>query len=161
MESNQILAGIAILCFGILVGIAFSNLNQGISGFAVLDSKNLQSLGSPQDYFNESSLLLYKDKLTIKVKNASIANYNNTESMVPFITNYSNGIIIVPQSEKDIAVGDIVSFSRNNLTFVHRIVNLGEDENGTYFITQGDNSNSKDNLIRFSDIKYKLVGILY
>ncbi|HVY01315.1 MAG TPA: S24/S26 family peptidase [Candidatus Nanoarchaeia archaeon] len=161
MESNQFLAAIAILSLGILIGVVFSSLNQGISGFAVLDSKNLESLSSPQDYFNESSFLLYKDKLTIKVKNASITNYNDTNSMVPFITNYSNGIIVVPQSEKDISVGDIVSFSKGNLIVVHRIVDIEEDENGTYYITQGDNSNSKDTTMRFSDIKYKLVGILY
>lgn len=161
MESKQLLAGIAILALGILIGTTFSSLNQNISGFVVSDSKNLQSISSPGDYLNESSLLLYKDKLTIKVKNASIASYANTGSMLPFITNYSNGLLVVPESEKDIAVGDIVSFSKNNITLVHRVVSLGEDENGTYFVTQGDNANSKDEIIRFRDIEHKLVGILY
>jgi hypothetical protein len=116
---------------------------------------------SPSDWINEGDIVVSENYVVIKVANASISSYAPTGSMRPLLDYTSNGIRIIPKSAEDIRVGDIVSFNREGMTIVHRIVDIGSDEEGKYFITQGDNSFSEDEQIRFSDIKYVTIGILW
>lgn len=157
----QWLIVLSVFLLGVIAGALFSTLSQNLSGLVVLDSKGLESVSAPSDYLNESSVIRFDDKLVIKVKNSTLSSYASSGSMLPFITNTSNGIVIVPSSASEIHVGDIVSFTRNNATIVHRIVRISSDEKGIYFVTKGDNVKSEDEMIRFDDIRYKLVGILY
>lgn len=71
-----------------------------------------------------------------------------------------NGLRVVPSSEEEIQVGDIVSFDYAGGIVVHRVVERGTDSDGLYFITKGDNSD-KFEKIRFEDIEYKTVGLIY
>jgi hypothetical protein len=161
MEGMQTTIIIAAFIMGVVAGVLFSTLDESILGLVVLDSSGLESISSPSDYLNESSFLLYNDRLTIKVNNASIASYGDTGSMLPFLTNTSNGIIIRPASESEIHVGDIISFRKDDQVIAHRVVQISSDEDGTLFTTKGDNVNSVDESVRFNEIDYKLVGILY
>jgi len=64
----------------------------------------------------------------------------------------------------EIIVGDIISYNVDgyDFAFVHRVIEIGNDELGIYFITKGDNYYQKDpNKIRFSQIEGVVVGILY
>jgi len=99
------------------------------------------------------------NSITINVPNASISSYAPTGSMKPVFDSGANGIRIVPNSPEQIKVGDIVTFGKDNI--VHRIVEEGKDEGGYWFITKGDNNQVSDGKIRFEDIKYVTIGVLY
>ena len=72
-----------------------------------------------------------------------------------------NGIVVSPESEEDINVGDIISFWKGKEIVVHRVVEKGVDSLGTYFITKGDRNDFNDSKIRFEEIEGLLVGVIY
>lgn len=115
----------------------------------------------PSDFISEDNILIYPDKIVINVPGATISRYEATGSMRPVLDKGANGIRIKPPSEDSINVGDIVSFQDNNYLVVHRVIEKGIDENGIYFITKGDNNNFTDGKIRFKDIRYITVGLIY
>jgi len=115
----------------------------------------------PSDYFDRSDISVQGDYVIIRVKDASISNYADSGSMRPVIDSSANGIRVQPMSENDVNVGDIISFSEDGHLIVHRVVEKGVDSQGTYFITAGDNNEYSDSKIRFDQVRYKTVGILY
>ena len=99
--------------------------------------------------------------IVINIDGASLSRYAPTGSMKPVLDEGSNGIRIKPASESDIHIGDIITFEQDNMLIVHRVVDIGSDNNGTYFITQGDNTNISDGKIRFNQIKYITIGVIW
>jgi signal peptidase I len=83
--------------------------------------------------------------------------------MDPLLDETSNAIQIAPTSPEDILVGDIISYdSRRGDIIIHRVVNIGEDEEGIFYITKGDNvSRPDDEKVRFWQIRFITVGIIY
>jgi len=126
-----------------------------INGFA---SNNPES---PSDWIKREQITLYEDKIVIKLKNAGLSDYAPTGSMRPILDENATGIKIKPESEEQINIGDIVTFQSGEDLIVHRIIKKGKDENGTYFITKGDNNDFSDEKIRFSDIRYVTIGIIW
>ncbi|MCR4284753.1 MAG: S26 family signal peptidase [archaeon] len=116
---------------------------------------------SPSDWIKEDDITLFDEMIILRVKGATISNYASTGSMRPTIDEGANGIRIIPEKVEDINVGDIVSFELDKKMVVHRIVARGEDDDGTYFVTQGDNATFSDGKIRFDDIKYVTIGVLW
>lgn len=116
---------------------------------------------SPSDYVSKENIKIYKDKVVIYLENPSLSNYADSNSMVPVLDFGANGIKIVPKHENEIKVGDIISFNFGDKIIVHRVIKIGEDEAGTYFITKGDNNKYADEKIRFSDIVSKTIAIVY
>ena len=124
------------------------------------------TLGFLGDYFNmyfelQKTELSLSDKIIIKVNNASLSNYADTGSMNPVFDIGANGIRIKPESEEQINVGDIVSFDYDNKLIVHRVIEKSFDDKGVYFITKGDNADFPDGKIRFEQIKYITVGVIW
>ncbi|VVB78466.1 Uncharacterised protein [uncultured archaeon] len=116
---------------------------------------------APSDFIHENQVEVYPDKIIINVDGASISRYAPTGSMKPTLDENSNGIRIIPKSEKDIHLGDIITFEQDNSLIIHRVIEIGNDQNGTYFITKGDNNSINDGKIRFKNIRYLTVGILW
>jgi len=81
--------------------------------------------------------------------------------MKPLLDKGANGIRITPKNENEINVGDIVSYKFKDILVVHRVVEKGTDDKGIYFITQGDNNILSDGKIRFDDIEYVTIGIIW
>ena len=104
---------------------------------------------------------IYPDKIVINIENASIGRYAPTGSMLPTLNEKTIGIKVVPMSEDDIHKGDIVSFRKDGLLVIHRVAEKGTDKNGTYFITKGDNNLFNDGKVRFDDIEYKTIMLIY
>lgn len=119
------------------------------------------SLKAPQDFINEKDIQIYEDKIIINIKDASIGRYASTGSMIPILDSNSNGIRIKPTSEEDIQIGDIITFEKSKNLIIHRVVDKGIDEKGVYFVTKGDNNSVVDGKIRFEDIKYITIGVLW
>ncbi len=116
---------------------------------------------APFDFIKENQIQIFEDKIVINVENASISSYAPTGSMLPVLDEGSNGIRIIPKSELDVHTGDIITFNQDNMLIVHRVIEIGTDSEGTYFITKGDNSPINDGKIRFKDIKYITIGIIW
>ena len=116
---------------------------------------------SPQNWIDENGIVVFDDKVVIYLKNPSLSRYAWSGSMRPVLDGDANGIRIVPESADQISVGDIITFEKGNALIVHRVVEKGIDEQGTYFITKGDNNDFNDGKIRFNDIKYVTVAIVY
>ena len=85
----------------------------------------------------------------------------NGNSMLPTISN--NGFILMMDIEdlSNITKGDIVVFTKDGMTISHRVIDIGWDWNGRYFITKGDNCEKDDGKIRDGQIKGVVVGIFY
>jgi signal peptidase I len=64
------------------------------------------------------------------------------------------------ESSNQIAVGDIIVFSYDGISVVHRVVLTGIDANGWYAITRGDNNAAVDGKVRFAQIEGVVVGIV-
>ncbi|MBN2346062.1 MAG: hypothetical protein JXO51_06695, partial [Candidatus Aminicenantes bacterium] len=59
-------------------------------------------------------------------------------------------------------VGDIISFQKGDLRFVHRIVRIGSDEEGWFAVTRGDHADRADpERVRPEHIIGVVVAIVY
>jgi len=133
-----------------------------ISGFENPFSYILQdNMSAPYDFIDEKQIEIFEDKIIINLEGASLSRYAPTGSMLPLLDAGSNGIRIVPESEEEIHRGDIITFQEGRNLIVHRVIEIGTDEEGTYFITKGDNNDISDGKIRFRDVRYITVGIIW
>src|SRR3989344_2232921 len=132
------------------------------SGIETPLGKNIVSANiAPQDWINEKDIILLDDMIILKVKDATISRYAPTGSMKPVFDKDSNGIRVVPNDKEKIQVGDIISFRKGSDLIVHRVIEKGTDEQGTYFITQGDNNVISDGKVRPSDIEFVTIAVLW
>jgi len=146
-----------------LFAVALSNtpmegieMPKSITGLSSADSN------APGDWINTKQIRITENSVIIMVKNASISKYADTGSMKPTLDSDSNGIRVVPSSPEQIKVGDIVTFSLNGENIVHRVIEKGEDDLGYWFLTKGDNNPSSDGMkIRFEDVRYVTIGVLW
>jgi signal peptidase I len=81
--------------------------------------------------------------------------------MLPTLGDNANGVKVVPKNADEIKIGDIISFQSGELTIVHRVVSKGEDNNGIFFVTRGDNNPETDGKVYFKDIKYVTIALVY
>jgi signal peptidase I len=153
MKINFILG---LLVMILLIGIFFNYGGSFITGL-VTDGNFLSS----SNFIDTEDIIVYDDRIVIKVSNVSISNYDDSGSMLPIINKDANGIKVKPSSPDQIGVGDIITYRSNHERIVHRVVEKGIDEKGIYFITKGDNNPVNDNKVRFSQIEEITIGILY
>ncbi|MFH1010516.1 MAG: signal peptidase I [bacterium] len=164
MFKQLILLFIVFLLGAISTSIYAELTNSPIPSASDLAFGNPPEQPSPRDRITESNILVYDDRVIIRVADPQWATFTDTNSMDPVIDAGANAIEIVPQSENDVQVGDIISYKSKfaDGTIIHRIVYKGQDESGTYFVVKGDNNPSNDpGKIRFSQIERVVVGIIY
>lgn len=118
---------------------------------------------SPADHIKEDQIRVEGNQVIITIKNANIASFTDTNSMDPLLDENSNAIQIRPQSPSDIHLGDIISYaSFSGGIIIHRVVEISEDDEGIFYIAKGDNnSRPDDEKIRFEQVRYITVGIIY
>ena len=165
---------ITLVLVGILAGILFMTVSAyndtnpdfdrpGITGMAYAIA-GVPDRPSPQDHISERQIAVHGDRVVLDIQGAQWSTFTDTNSMDPVIDEGANAIQIVPQSEADVAVGDIISYESayaDGIT-IHRVVYQGTDEDGTYYIAQGDNLPTSDpGRIRFAQIKRVVVAIIY
>ena len=162
MDFEKILKICIIFLFGFLSAnllsyyLVYGIENPFSNGFNLSEGKT-----APQDFVKESQIQIYDDKVVINVKGASMSKYAATGSMKPTFDENANGIRIVPQSEDEINVGDIITYQSGDSLIVHRVIEKGKDSEGTYFIPKGDNNTITDGKIRFKDIKYITIAVIW
>jgi len=119
---------------------------------------------SPYDWITQDQIKVYNDRVILQINDPEWASFTNTNSMDPLIDETSHAIEIVPKSETDIHVGDVVSYESEfaDGIIIHRVIEIKEDEQGIYFVFKGDNISQPDpGKVRFSQIKRVLVAIIY
>lgn len=119
---------------------------------------------SPYDRVSDSQIHVYDDYVVIDIPDIQWASYADTHSMEPVLWTGSNGLELIPKSASDIHVGDVVAYEANwsDGLIVHRVIDSGFDEYGAYYVLKGDNNSSIDpGRVRFSQIKYVLIGVIY
>ena len=127
----------------------------GITGLVV------SSASAPSNWISEDNITVFDDYLVLRIANVTLSSYESTGSMEPLFNENANGIRVVPESADDIDVGDIVSFRSFDKLVVHRVIDKGVDENGVYFVVKGDGNFVRDGKIRFEDIEYVTIGVLW
>ena len=118
-------------------------------------------VSAPNDWVSEEDIIVFDDMILLRVSNATLSNYVDSGSMRPVFDEGANGIRVVPKNADEISVGDIVSYRFGKMLVVHRVVEKGFDENGVYFIMKGDNNLVNDGKVRFEDIEYVTVGVIW
>lgn len=139
-----------------LLVLYFTIFSSTITGLSIRQNP------SAPNRINESNILVYPDRIIIYLSNATISNYVDSESMKPTLDSGANGIRVQPDGPSSLAVGDIITFKRGLELIVHRIIDIGIDEKGIYYVTKGDNNPvADDGKVRFEDIEYVTVGVLW
>ena len=119
---------------------------------------------SSGDHTSLDKIMVYDEYALINISGLSLAQYEDTNSMDPILDSEANGLEVVPR-EQDLDIGDIVAYRSNKIDglIVHRIVDMGVDENGkTYYTLKGDNNSKPDTeQVYFDQIEYLLVGVLW
>ena len=135
-----------------------------ITGFAVSDGEINKLADAPKDRITEDQIRMSDGTIVIKLAGATIGQLEDTGSMKPLLDANSNTLMIKPERAEDIKEGDIVAYQSEEAEglVVHRVAKRGIDENGWFAIAKGDNSKANDpKKVRFRQIKYVVVGILY
>jgi len=162
MKKSSIIKIMIIFLFGFLsanlVSLYFVSGFENPFSFSYL---GFSSLEAPFDFIEENQIKVYNDKIVISINGASIGRYADTGSMRPVLDAGSNGIRIVPKNEEEIHIGDIITFEDELGLIIHRVIDKGIDENGVYFITKGDNNPISDGKVRFEEVRYKTIGVIW
>ena len=119
---------------------------------------------SPADRIKDSDINVFANSVRVDIKNAKWRKFIDSNSMDPLIDEGTTTIEIKPKNADEIRVGDIIAYKVEgyDYAFVHRVVEIGNDENGVYFITKGDNYYKEDSeKVRFSNVEGIVVGVLY
>jgi hypothetical protein len=119
---------------------------------------------APSNKISEEQIQVYDDKVVISVQNVSWAKFLDTGSMLPTLSENANSLEIAPTSPKDINEGDIITYRSTELKdlIIHRVVEIGEDDQGWYAMTKGDNNKLIDPYkVRFDQIERILIGVIY
>jgi hypothetical protein len=160
---NLLLWALFVVIF--LLVLIFINVNDFSENFIDEPSKCYTHL-QPSRYFNlnfpspvvENSMGGGINIETFNNQKIMYTQVTDTGSMRPTIADNSLILIVVPKSTDDIKIGDVVLAWNNSVYITHRVINI---LNSTY-ITKGDNNAVADKRIwNFTDIKFKVVGVLY
>jgi len=156
---------ILVIILAFLTGVLSSYAFEAVGNYTYFEKPFSFALinerGQPSNWIDENDILLLDDKIIINIDNSLISSYEATGSMLPTLGENANGIEVKPESADQIDIGDIISFKKDNYLVVHRVIDKGVDEKGTYFITRGDNNSISDGKIYFEDIEYVTVGLIF
>ena len=127
---------------------------------------------------NSLNIIIYIILIVIMTYNVSliiqsVLNPNKTPSFLGIKTyviisgsmepNINIGdIVITKEKEKDLQIGDIISYRKGHSVITHRISQINKNENGDItYKTKGDNNNTEDSEdILSGDIEGKVVKII-
>jgi len=138
-----------------------------------LSFSETKELDSPSDWINEEQIELSDDYVKVNLKDSVVAKFANTNSMDPVLDEDSLGIEVKPKYAQQIKKGDIIVYDKSNdeKNIIHRVIDIGSDEKGIYYLVKGDNNDIIDQVkVRFLEknqkeiypyVKYVLVGVLY
>ena len=147
--------GILALILVFILALFFYSIN--ITGLSIFRDE----INAPYDFISEDQILVDNGNIVINLSNYTLRRFESSGSMLPFLSENSTGVGIKPETEKDIHVGDIITFEKEGILIVHRVVEKEYNGQELYFITKGDNNGIKDSKIQFEDIDSVIVAVIY
>lgn len=121
----------------------------------------------PGDHIPESSIKVYEGNSNVTIilpsSNFRFSQFADTKSMLPTFASNHNAIEIIPNGPEDIKIGDIISYKyTENISIVHRVINIRKDDRGLYYIVKGDNNKIPDPVkVRIENVEGILVALIY
>ena len=118
---------------------------------------------SPKERIKMDKIRVYDNKVVIYIDDPKWAVFTDTNSMDPVIDKEAKAIEIDANCG-DIQVGDIVSYKSKKFggIIIHRVIYIGNDSQGKYFIFKGDNNPVEDpERVRCDQLQRVVVGIIY
>ena len=150
---------------GILVTLIIGFISYSNASIESPFSNSTTNLSTPTNRIHLDQIQVEDNKLILTYnRDLYLSEYASTKSMLPLLDKGHNGIEIIPESQGDVRIGDVVAYQSNIIPalIVHRVIGIKQDTEGLYFITKGDNNPEKDpEKIRFEQIKFILIGVLY
>jgi ribosomal protein L27 len=123
--------------------------------------KQISELSSPSDWIKEEDIHVYQNKVVIDIQDPIWATFTDTNSMDPVLDENAHAIEIRPKTPQDISIGDIIAYKKGSKIIIHRVTSINYDH-AWYAIVKGDNNPVEDpGRVRFKDIQYVLVAIIY
>ncbi|MBI4145418.1 hypothetical protein HY493_04415 [Candidatus Woesearchaeota archaeon] len=112
-----------------------------------------------------SQVHVFNDRVEIDMGDMIPAVFTDTDSMGHTL---DQGTIALEQTITDprqVQVGDIVSYKTPlapDAIIIHRVIEIGNDEEGVFYIFQGDGLSEPDPAkVRFSQLQREVIGLLY
>jgi len=131
------------------------NLFKYVMSFFKQETRTLEK-PSPQVFIDYP-----KKSIVLNGKRYTVKGIADTNSMDP-VFDVGHKAILKTFMNDDIIRGDILIYKHNKMLISHRVVKIGMDYDGIYYICQGDNNFKEDPWkVRKNMIKYILVGVLY
>ncbi len=127
-------------------------------------TRTIPPLAAPGDHITEDQILVYKDKVVLDVEDVRWARFTPTGSMKPLISDKANTIERIPENPESLNVGDVISYRSEFAEglIIHRIIEIGQDQNGWYCIVKGDSLDKEDpGKIRFNQITGVVIAVIY
>ena len=121
-------------------------------------------LPNPKDRITQDKVRYSPSRVTLDIEGVQTSYVIDSNSMDPLLDAGATVLSVYPRSPQDISVGDIVIFSldSSSVPIVHRVHSIGNDNEGIFYITKGDNNENPDHYpVRYEDIVSVVVGILY
>ena len=126
---------------------------------------NPKDVPSPSDILKDKDIHVLPNRVEIDIAGVIPVVFTDTNSMDPVIDIGTTALELTVTDPNDIQVGDIVSYETPlapGTVVIHRVVEIGEDEEGLYFIFKGDNNPTTDpDKVRPSQLKRRVIGLLY
>ncbi len=117
---------------------------------------------SPKDRISQDQIQVFGDRVILNIEKPMWATFSDTNSMDPFIDAGANSIEVKPSSASDISEGDVISYYHGEDLVVHRVIMVGEDSEGIFYVVKGDNNARPDpELVRFEQVHGVLVAVIY
>ena len=162
----KIFGFMAVFLLGMIIGVLFltyfpeDKLEMPLTREAKEDT-----IQAPNDRIKADSIQVFNDHAVIDFKDLkgrkiSWSSYADTESMVPTLDSGCNGLEFTPASPKDVHEGDMIAFKKNERLIIHRVSKIGQDSEGWFAITKGDNNQYTDGKIRWSEVEYVTFGVI-
>jgi hypothetical protein len=111
-------------------------------------------------FFTDDDIKLEDGILTIDIGESYIAYFDDSSSMLPTLNHHTKAIEVTPRKD-ELYIGDIISYNSGEGRIIHRIVDIGSDKEGIYYITKGDNNAAIDDKVRYEQIRGKVVVMIY
>jgi len=145
--------------------MSFKSLIMGMLRSWYLKEGSLERI-SPNDWVGYDQILYDETTRTLKIGGLQpqviVANVADTGSMDGLL-DFGHNVILTDNFEKSkLAVGDIIAYQVYTNLVLHRIVEIGNDIQGRWYLTRGDNNIINDPYqLRDANLKYLLIGIIY
>ncbi len=151
---------------GLIAGVVFvAYFPQENLEIPLLTEQRESGILAPKDRIDDKNIQVFNDRVIIDLKDLqgrkiSWSAFADTESMVPTLDKGCNGLEFIPNTPQDLHIGDMIAFEQNKRLIIHRIQKIGQDQDGWFAITKGDNNKFTDGKVRWSEIKYVTFGII-